>query len=60
MSLGGFESELQIEERRKLRQEEWERVRTADQPERKKILRKKSISLEMFMFLVFERFINRP
>lgn len=36
MSLGGFESELQIEERRKLRQEEWEKVRTADQPESKK------------------------
>lgn len=32
-NLGGFESESQIEERRKLRQEEWEKVRTADQPE---------------------------
>lgn len=28
-----FESESTIEERRKQRQEEWEKVRTADQPE---------------------------
>lgn len=34
--LGGFESELDIEERRKKRQEEWEKVRTADQPEGEK------------------------
>jgi hypothetical protein len=33
MSLGGFEREEDILERRKQRQEEWERVRTADQPE---------------------------
>lgn len=33
--LGGFESEFDIEERRKKRQEEWEKVRTADQPEGK-------------------------
>lgn len=33
MSLSGFEREADIEERRKIRQEEWEKVRTADQPE---------------------------
>jgi hypothetical protein len=31
--LRGFESELDIEERRKKRQEEWEKVRTATDPE---------------------------
>lgn len=31
--MNGFESESTIEERRKQRQEEWEKVRTADQPE---------------------------
>lgn len=34
-TLGGFERETDIEERRKKRQEEWDRVRTADQPESK-------------------------
>ncbi|CRL07936.1 CLUMA_CG020922, isoform A [Clunio marinus] len=33
MSLQGFERETDIEERRKKRQEEWEKVRTGDQPE---------------------------
>jgi len=32
-SLGNFESECEIEKRRQKRQEEWEKVRTADQPE---------------------------
>lgn len=31
--LGGFESEFDIEERKKKRQEEWEKVRTATDPE---------------------------
>jgi hypothetical protein len=34
MSLAGFEKEEDILERRKQRQEEWEKVRTAEQPER--------------------------
>jgi hypothetical protein len=32
-TIGGFERECDIEERRKKRQEEWEKVRTADEPE---------------------------
>lgn len=32
-ALGGFEREVDIEERRKKRQEEWDKVRTDDQPE---------------------------
>lgn len=36
-SLGGFETESDIEARRLKRQEEWEKVRTADQPERKEL-----------------------
>jgi len=32
-SIGGFETESEIEQRRQKRQEEWEKVRTADQPE---------------------------
>lgn len=32
-TLGGFESESVIEERKKKRQEEWEKVRTPDQPD---------------------------
>ena len=32
-ALGGFEREVDIEERRRKRQEEWEKVRTEDQPE---------------------------
>jgi hypothetical protein len=31
--LGGFETEQDIEARKKKRQDEWEKVRTADQPE---------------------------
>jgi hypothetical protein len=37
-NLGGFESELDIEKRKKTRQEEWEKVRTIDQPEGKQII----------------------
>lgn len=32
-AIGGFEREVDIEERRKKRQEEWDKVRTSDQPE---------------------------
>ena len=32
-AIGGFEREVDIEERRRKRQEEWEKVRTEDQPE---------------------------
>lgn len=39
MSLSGFEKESDIEERRKLRQSEWEKVRTADQPESKNLIK---------------------
>lgn len=35
-TLGGFEREVDIEERRKKRQEEWDKVRTEDEPEGKK------------------------
>lgn len=34
-ALGGFEREVDIEERRKKRQEEWEKVRKEDEPESK-------------------------
>lgn len=33
VNLGGFEREADIELRKQKRQEEWEKVRTADQPE---------------------------
>lgn len=34
-TLSGFEREVDVEERRQKRQEEWDKVRTADQPEGK-------------------------
>jgi len=36
-AIGGFEREVDIEERRRKRQEEWEKVRTEDQPEGKNL-----------------------
>lgn len=39
-TLGGFEREVDIEERKKKRQEEWEKVRTADEPESNFLLHK--------------------
>ncbi|RLU17246.1 hypothetical protein DMN91_011315 [Ooceraea biroi] len=39
----GFISEAEITEQRRMRQEEWERVRTADQPLDCKLQRKRTI-----------------
>lgn len=51
--LGGFESEVDIEERRKKRQEEWEKVRTADQPESKKQEKYKIVQTNWLIDFVF-------